>query len=94
MLAAVDQQPYIRGYVATRVLAEAAKEGVDVPEGWIDTGILIVDKKNAGDIEKAQGSLDATRAYYKPEIEKIFSDGLKGLPLKPLSEVALEPVSE
>jgi ribose transport system substrate-binding protein len=93
VLAAVDQQPYIRGYVATRVLAEAAKEGVDVPEGWIDTGILIVDKENAGEIGKAQASIDATRAYYKPEIEKIFSGGLEGLPLKPLSAVALEPVS-
>jgi ribose transport system substrate-binding protein len=92
VLAAVDQQPYIRGYIATRVLAEAAEEGVDVPEGWIDTGILIVNKENAGELEKAQSSIDATRAYYKKDIEETFANGLGGLPLKPLEEVALEPV--
>src|SRR5207244_1663475 len=34
VLAAVGQQPYIRGYVATRVLGEAVKEGKPVPKGW------------------------------------------------------------
>jgi ABC-type sugar transport system substrate-binding protein len=92
VLAAVDQQPYIRGYVATRVLAEAAEEGVDVPEGWIDTGILVVNQANAGELEEAQASIDSTRAYYKGEIGEIFAEGLEGLPLKPLEEVALEPV--
>lgn len=94
VLAAVEQQPYIRGYVATRVLGEAVNEGVDVPEGWIDTGIQVVTKANASELAKTQSSTEATRAYYKPTIEEIFSEGLDGLPLKPLADVALDPIEE
>ncbi len=94
VLAAVEQQPYIRGYIATRVLGEAVNEGVDVPEGWIDTGIQVVTEANAAELAKTQSSIEATRAYYKPTIEEIFSDGLDGLPLKPLADVALDPIDE
>lgn len=94
VLAAVEQQPYIRGYVATRVLGEAVNEGVDVPEGWIDTGIQVVTKENAAELAKTQSSIEATRAYYEPTIEEIFSEGLDGLPLKPLADVALDPIEE
>lgn len=94
VLAAVEQQPYIRGYVATRVLGEAVSEGVDVPEGWIDTGIQVVTEANAAELTKTLSSIEATRAYYQPTIEEIFADGLDGLPLKPLEDVALDPIDE
>jgi len=94
VLAAVEQQPYIRGYVATRVLGEAVNEGVDVPEGWIDTGIQVVTKDNAAELAETQSSIEATRAYYAPTIEEIFGEGLDGLPLKPLADVALDPIEE
>jgi len=92
MLAAVEQQPYIRGYIATRVLGEAVKEGKPVPDGWLDTGIEIVNQGNATAIADREKSVAATRAFYKPQIDKIFAKGLAGLPLKPLSDVALAPV--
>lgn len=94
VLAAVEQQPYIRGYIATRVLGEAVSEDVDVPEGWIDTGIQVVTEANAAELTKTLSSIEATRAYYKPTIEEIFADGLDGLPLKPLADVALDPIDE
>jgi len=92
MLAAVGQQPYIRGYIATRVLGEASKAGVPVPKGWFDTGIEIVTKSNVTAIGKRDASLAATRSYYKARIAKWFGKGLSGLPLKPLKDVALAPV--
>jgi ABC-type sugar transport system substrate-binding protein len=93
MLAAVEQQPYIRGYLATRVLGEAVKAGKPVPDGWLDTGIEIVDQANAAKIAARETSVEATRAFYRPLIDKMFAKGLAGLPLKPLADVALEPVA-
>jgi len=92
MFAAVEQQPYIRGYIATRVLGEAVKADKPVPEGWIDTGIEVVTQANAATVAKRQSSGAATRAFYEPVIDKMFKDGLAGLPLKPLKDVALSAV--
>lgn len=94
MLAGVEQQPYLRGYIAARVLGLAAKEGKPVPKGWIDTGIEIVTRSNAAAITGQQQSLAATRAFYKPLIAKLFSSGLAGLPLMPLADVALSPTTQ
>ncbi len=91
MLAGVEQQPYLRGYIAARVLGLAAKAGKPVPTGWVDTGIEVVTQANAAAIVQQQSSLEATRAFYKPLLDKIFANGLAGLPLKPLADVALSP---
>ena len=92
MLAAVEQQPYIRGYIATRVLGTAVSTGRAVPQGWIDTGIEVITRANAAAVAKREASLAATRAFYQPMIGRIFANGLNSLPLKPLADVALVPV--
>jgi ribose transport system substrate-binding protein len=94
VLAALYQQPYLQGYVVSRILGEAVKAGEELPEGWIDTGSVLVDKENAKEISQSLSSPQERAAYFKPKIEKIFANGLSGLPLKPLSEGALESGSE
>jgi ribose transport system substrate-binding protein len=94
MLAGVGQQPYIRGYIAARVLGEAVKADKAVPEGWIDTGTEIIAKDNVAEITEREASLDATRAYYEPMIDEMFANGLDSLDLKPLADVALDPIPQ
>lgn len=97
MVAAVEQQPYFRGYLAARVLGLAVRETKPVPNGWLDTGIEIVSRDNVDAVQERSASLENTRAFYKPRIAEMFANGLDGLPAqaarrrRPRARRALSP---
>ncbi|MBV9635346.1 MAG: sugar ABC transporter substrate-binding protein, partial [Methylobacteriaceae bacterium] len=54
MEAAIDQQPYLQGYLPVVFLTEYARYGV-IPANNINTGPGFVTKKNIGLVEKLAG---------------------------------------
>ncbi|MFI6389830.1 sugar ABC transporter substrate-binding protein [Nonomuraea sp. NPDC050547] len=82
--AAMSPEHYFKGYVAIRMLAEAAKAGKALPEGWADPGHLLVTKANVDEITARQASDQAKRAWLKSRADEFFS-GIQGR-LRPLSE--------
>ncbi|HEY1389323.1 MAG TPA: sugar ABC transporter substrate-binding protein [Ktedonobacterales bacterium] len=70
----LDPYHFMKGYVAMRLLIEHALNGTAIPEGWWNTGHLMVDQTNVDQIIARQASLDAKGAYYKPIIDQQFSN--------------------
>ncbi len=83
--AIVNQNWYVEGYTAIRLLTEAARNGRIPVEGWINSGTTLVTKANVADIRARDASPEGQAAYYKPLITKLWAD----LPAatKPLSDV-------
>lgn len=82
--AAMSPEHYFKGYVAIRMLAEAAKSGKQLPEGWIDPGHLLVTKANVDEITARQASDQAKRDWLKAKADAFFAD-VTGR-LRPMSE--------
>jgi ribose transport system substrate-binding protein len=53
------------------LLAQHAKTGTAIPEGWIDTPGLLITPANIDEIIKRQESDAAKFAWFRPELEKI-----------------------
>lgn len=77
-LVAVDQKPFLQGYVAMRAMLDSLVAGKPVPRGWIDIHPEIVTAANVAAVTAREASLangtSKTQAYYQPEIDAIFSD--------------------
>ncbi|MFI6323603.1 sugar ABC transporter substrate-binding protein [Nonomuraea sp. NPDC050556] len=82
--AAMSPEHYFKGYVAIRLLAEAAKSGKALPSGWVDPGHLLVTKANVDEIIARQASDSAKRAWLSAKADAFFA-GLAGK-LRPMSE--------
>lgn len=72
--AVMSPEHYFKGYVAIRLLAEAAKSGKPLAEGWIDSTHLLVTSDNIDEITARQGSEQTKRDWAKPKAEAFFAD--------------------
>ena len=78
-----DPYHYMKGYIAGTLLAEHAKTGKPLTEGWWNPGQGIVTSENINEIIKRESSAANKYAFYKPLIEKELAD--PSAYLKPLS---------
>jgi ribose transport system substrate-binding protein len=75
---------FMKDAVAIRMLAEAAVDGKPLPEGWIDSGALLVTKDNVAQIIARQESEEAKDKWFGPELDEFFAD--LDTHLRPLDE--------
>jgi len=73
---------WMKGYIALHLLIQSKRTCTPLPEGWWNSGNLLVDKSNVDSIAKRQASPESRTAYFQPEIAKQLANP----PLKPLSE--------
>ena len=83
--AIVSPEHWLKGYIAMSLLADQAKGDADMPEGWWDSGYLVVD---AGNIEEiiARQKDEATRTAW---FQKVADEQLASPDehLRPLSDL-------
>jgi ABC-type sugar transport system substrate-binding protein len=80
----ISPEHYLKGYVAMRLLAEAVKDGKDLPKGWFYTPGLVVDSSNIDAIITRQANDAARRKGITDEAGKLFAD--PDAYLKPLKD--------
>ncbi|HET6213598.1 MAG TPA: sugar ABC transporter substrate-binding protein [Micromonosporaceae bacterium] len=73
---------WMKGYIALHLLIEAKRKCTAVPEGWWNSGNLLVDKNNIDDIVARQQSPATRKTWFKKEIDK----QLASPPLSPMSQ--------
>jgi ABC-type sugar transport system substrate-binding protein len=78
-----DPYHYMKGYIAGTLLAEHAKTGKPLTEGWWNPGQGIVTSENINEIIKRESSAANKYAFFKPLIEKELAN--PSAYLKPLS---------
>jgi ABC-type sugar transport system substrate-binding protein len=61
---------WMKGYIALHLLIKAKRTCTAVPEGWWDSGNLLVDKSNIDEIMGRQQSPATRTAWFKKEIDK------------------------
>ncbi|SDT19670.1 substrate-binding domain-containing protein [Actinoplanes derwentensis] len=83
-LVLVSTEPYLQGLLAGAIQARCAKDGDELPAGWLAVPGLVVDTVNVGEIVARQASDQARRAWFKPQADAILAN----LPdhLRPLVE--------
>lgn len=74
MLAANGGQPWLRGYVSTRLAAEAAMSGEPVVEGFVDLEGEMVTKENVDEVLARDTSPDGPRKAWAEWIDTFFED--------------------
>ena len=72
--ATLSPEHFMKGAVAIRLLAEATKDGKALPEGWIDSGALLVTKDNVGEVIARQQSDAAKEKYFGPRLDEFFAN--------------------
>jgi len=70
----VDPEHFLKGYVAMRLLIEHALSGKTIPQGWWNTGHLLVTQSNVQQIITRQQSLANKGQFYQPIAEKEFAN--------------------
>jgi ribose transport system substrate-binding protein len=80
----ISPEQYLKGSIATRLLAEAVKTGKPMAKGWFDEPGLVVDQNLAGEFITRQSSDAKMRAWLRPEITRVFANVASYM--KPLSE--------
>lgn len=73
---------WMKGYIALHLLIQAKRQCKAVPEGWWNSGNLLVDKTNIDDILARQQTPESRKAWFKKEIDKQLADP----PLAPLDK--------
>ena len=73
---------WMKGYIALHLLIESKRQCKAVPEGWWNSGNLLVDKSNIDDILARQQTPESRKAWFKKEIDKQLADP----PLAPLDK--------
>jgi ribose transport system substrate-binding protein len=75
---AISQNPFMMGYVSTRMLIENLSGQAEVPSGWLDTGGELITQENARRVKERDDSLregpEGALRYFQDEIERIFAD--------------------
>lgn len=84
--ATLSPEHFMKGAVAIRLLAEAATEDKALPEGWVDSGALLVTKDNVAEIIARQESESAKDKWFGPKLDEFFSD--MDAHLRPLAEAS------
>jgi ribose transport system substrate-binding protein len=80
----ISPEHYLKGYIATHLLADAVKADKKVPSGWFYTPGLVVDSKNIDQIITRQASDAARRKYIDSVASKYLDDQSKYM--KPLKD--------
>lgn len=80
LFALSSPEHWMKGYLAMHLLIESKRTCEPVPEGWWNSGNLLVDKSNVDDIIARQQSPESRKAWFKQEIDKQLADP----PLGPL----------
>lgn len=84
--ATLSPEHFMKGAVAIRMLAEAATENKPLPDGWVDSGALLVTKDNVAEIIARQESESAKDKWFGPKLDEFFSD--MDAHLRPLTEAS------
>lgn len=84
LLFSVEELEFARAYVATKLVADAVRGTRELPDGWIDTGSVLVTQANVTEaIERDRARGDARVALYRPYIEKALA-----ATAQPVSDIA------
>jgi ribose transport system substrate-binding protein len=82
--ALVSPEHWLKGYLAVKLMAQAAQSGKPLPDGLWNPGALIVNKKNIDQILQRQQSASTRAAFFKPIVDKQLADQGKYLiPMPP-----------
>lgn len=65
-----DPYHYLKGYIAVSLLAQQAKTGEPMPEGWWDPGQGIVTEANIDEIIQRESSTKARDEFFEPIAEE------------------------
>jgi ribose transport system substrate-binding protein len=68
--ALVSPEHWVKGYLAVKLMAQAAQSGKPLPEGWWNSGALIVNAKNIDDIIARQKDAGSRQSYFKDQVAK------------------------
>jgi len=79
-----DPWHWMKGYIATKLLADNAVDGKAPPKGWWNSGSGIVTAANVDEIIAREKSNDTRYAFFKAEIDKQFASP----PVKPISDAS------
>ncbi|MEN3358073.1 MAG: ribose transport system substrate-binding protein [Mycobacteriales bacterium] len=83
-LVLVSPEHYIKGAVAGRLLADAATGGGELPQGWLETPGLAVDRSNVDAIILRQSSYQTRVSWFRSEVDKLVAGSASHL--RPLTE--------
>ena len=72
--ATLSPEHFMKGAVAIRMLAEAATKDKALPQGWVDSGALLVTKDNVDEIIARQQSESAKDEWFGPKLDEFFAD--------------------
>jgi ribose transport system substrate-binding protein len=82
-----DPYHYMKGYIAGALLAEHAKAGKKLQEGWWNPGQGVVTAQNVAEITKRESSAANRYAFFEPLIKKELAE--PSAYVKPLSVLGL-----
>jgi ABC-type sugar transport system substrate-binding protein len=68
--ALVSPEHWLKGYIAVKLMAQAAQGGKPLAEGWWNPGALIVNAKNIDEIMARQQDPASRQSYFKAEVAK------------------------
>jgi ABC-type sugar transport system substrate-binding protein len=68
--ALVSPEHWLKGYIAVKLMADAAQSGKPLAEGWWNPGALVVNQDNIDDILARQKDPASRTAYFKDVVEK------------------------
>jgi ribose transport system substrate-binding protein len=68
--ALVSPEHWLKGYIAVKLMADAAQSGKPLAEGWWNPGALVVNQDNIDEILARQKDPASRTAYFKDEVEK------------------------
>ncbi|MCZ2824234.1 MULTISPECIES: sugar ABC transporter substrate-binding protein [unclassified Modestobacter] len=77
--ATVDPQHFLKGYLSTRILIEAAMGEREIFEGWWVSSAALVTQENVAETQERQESSEAKLEFYRDEIDAELADP----PLRP-----------
>jgi ribose transport system substrate-binding protein len=82
--ALVSPEHWLKGYLAVKLMAQAAQTGKPLPQGLWNPGALIVNSKNIDQILARQQSPASRAAFFKPIVDQQLADQGKYLvPMPP-----------
>jgi ribose transport system substrate-binding protein len=82
--ALVSPEHWLKGYLAVKLMAQAAQSGKPLPEGLWNPGALIVNAKNIDEILARQQSPESRASYFKPIVDKqLANQGKYLIPMPP-----------
>jgi ribose transport system substrate-binding protein len=74
LFALSSPEHWMKGYIALKLLIDAKRRCTAVPEGWWNSGNLLIDKRNIDEIIVRQQSPQSRKSWFKKEIDKQFAN--------------------